>query len=142
MSICISLALEVREIFLSLQIGFSLETAAIVVAILESISELDLSLKVTDLRYVKLCTSYSFLGLYIILSLNPSGVIVIMFVLTGTISNAYHLQIGYNTIRFFLLFSIKDNVISEAKVKEDLTFSADNIFWSSTLSLIFSLGRC
>ena len=48
MSARISLALEAREMFLSLDMGFSLERTAVVWAIVESISGLDASLEVTD----------------------------------------------------------------------------------------------
>ena len=51
MSVRISLALEAREMFLSLNIVFSLERGAVVWAILESIFGLNPSLEMTDPRY-------------------------------------------------------------------------------------------
>ena len=72
MSVRISLALEAREMFLSLHKGFSLERANVVWAILESISGLDSSSAMTDPRYLKLFIPY--LGI----SLDPSGLFVII----------------------------------------------------------------
>ena len=57
---CISRILELREIHLSFQTGFNLVNAAIVCAILESISGLEPSSVMTDLRYLKLVTVSSF----------------------------------------------------------------------------------
>ena len=56
----ISRILELREILLSIQIGFSLVNAAVVCAILESISGLEPSLVITEPRYLKLVTVSSF----------------------------------------------------------------------------------
>ena len=47
---------ELREIFLSFQTGFSLVNAAVVCAILESISGLELSSVITEPRHFKLVT--------------------------------------------------------------------------------------
>ena len=52
---CIS---ELREILLSFQTGFNLVSAAIVCAILESISGLEPSSVVTEPRYLKIVTVY------------------------------------------------------------------------------------
>ena len=52
----ISRILELREILLSIQIGFSLVNAAVACAILESISGLEPSSVITELRYLKLVT--------------------------------------------------------------------------------------
>ena len=52
----ISRILKLREILLSFQTGFSLVNAAVVCAILESISGLELSSAITELRYLKLVT--------------------------------------------------------------------------------------
>ena len=52
----ISCILEVREILLLFWTGFNLVNAAIVCAILESISGLELSSVITDPRYLKLLT--------------------------------------------------------------------------------------
>ena len=59
MSFCISLALEAREMFLSLHIGFSLKVAAVDWAILESISILVPSLEMADPRCLKFFISSS-----------------------------------------------------------------------------------
>ena len=53
---CISLILELKEILLSIQTGFSLVNAAVVCAILESISGLEPSSVITESRYLKLVT--------------------------------------------------------------------------------------
>ena len=52
----ISRVLELREMLLSIQIGFSLFNAAVACAILESISGLEPSSVVTEPRYLKLVT--------------------------------------------------------------------------------------
>ena len=52
----ISRILELREILLSIQIGFSLINAAVGCVILESISGLGPSSVITETRYLKLVT--------------------------------------------------------------------------------------
>ena len=52
----ISRILELREILLSFQTGFNLVSAAVVCAILESISGLEPSSVITEPRYLKLVT--------------------------------------------------------------------------------------
>ena len=52
----ISRILELREILLSIQTGFSLVNAVVACAILESISGLEPSSVVTEPRYLKLVT--------------------------------------------------------------------------------------
>ena len=52
----ISRILKLREILLSIQIGFSLVNVAVVCAILESISGLEPSSVITEPRYLKLVT--------------------------------------------------------------------------------------
>ena len=56
----ISWILELREILLSLQTGFNLVNAAVVCAVLESISGLEPSSVITEPRYLKLVTFSSF----------------------------------------------------------------------------------
>ena len=56
----ISRILELREIVLSFQTGFNLVNAAVVCAILESISGLESSLVITEPRYLKLVNVSSF----------------------------------------------------------------------------------
>ena len=52
----ISRILELREIVLSFQTGFSLVNAAVVCAVMESISGLEPSSVITEPRYLKLVT--------------------------------------------------------------------------------------
>ena len=59
----ISGILELKEILLSIQTSFSLVSAAVVCAILESISGLEPSLVITESRYLKLVTVSSFVHL-------------------------------------------------------------------------------
>ena len=56
----ISRILELREILLSIQTGFSLVNAAVAFAILESISGLKPSSVITEPRYLKFVTVSSF----------------------------------------------------------------------------------
>ena len=56
----ISRILELREILLSFQTGFYLVNAAVVCAILESISGLEPSSVITEPKYLKLVTVSSF----------------------------------------------------------------------------------
>ena len=60
----ISRILELREILLSFQTGFNLVNAAVLCAILDSISGLEPSSVITELRYVKFetVTSLKYLG--------------------------------------------------------------------------------
>ena len=55
----ISRILELREILLSFQTGFSLVNAAVVCAILENVSGLEPSSVITEPRYLKLVTVHS-----------------------------------------------------------------------------------
>ena len=57
---CISRILELREILLSIQSGFNVVNAAVVCAILESISDLEPKSVMTEPRYLKLVTVSSF----------------------------------------------------------------------------------
>ena len=52
----ISRILELKEMFLSFQTGFNLVNATVVCAILESISGLEPSSVISELRYLKLVT--------------------------------------------------------------------------------------
>ena len=63
--------LELREILLSIQTGFSLVNAAAVCAILESISGLEPSLVITEPRYLKLVAVSSFCPFTLISVLMP-----------------------------------------------------------------------
>ena len=56
----ISRTLELREILLSFQTGFNIVSAAVVYAILESISGLEPSSVITEPRYLKLVKSFKF----------------------------------------------------------------------------------
>ena len=75
----ISRILELREILLSFQTGFSLANAAVTCAILESISGLELSSVITELRYLKPVTVSSFCQFTLI-----SGVVCRQVGLLGT----------------------------------------------------------
>ena len=70
--------LELREILLSFQIGFSLVNAAVVCAILESISGLEPSSVITEPRYLKLVTVSSFCPFTLISVLMPLGAYTMM----------------------------------------------------------------
>ena len=62
----ISRILELREILLSIQTGFSLVNAAVVSAILESISGLEPSSVITEPRYLKLVKSCLYTIIYVV----------------------------------------------------------------------------
>ena len=80
---CIS---ELREILLSFQTGFNLVNAAVVCAILESISGLELSSGITEARYLKLVTVSSFYPFILISVLMPLVLFVISLVFSALIS--------------------------------------------------------
>ena len=67
----ISCILELREILLSIQTGFSVVNAAVVCAILESISGFESSSVITEPRYLKLVTVSSFSPFTLISVLMP-----------------------------------------------------------------------
>ena len=67
--------LELREMLLSFQTGFSLVNAAVVCAILESISGLEPSSFITESRYLKLVTVSSFLSIHFDLCVDATGVV-------------------------------------------------------------------
>ena len=71
---CISRILELREILLSIQTGFSLVNAVVACAILESISGLEPSSVITEPRYLKLVT-VSLLSIYFDLCVDATGVV-------------------------------------------------------------------
>ena len=74
----ISRILELREILLSFQTSFSLINAAVVCAIMESISSLEPSSVIREPRYVKLVTVSSFYAFTLISVLMP----LVFFVLS------------------------------------------------------------
>ena len=82
----ISRILELREILPSFQTGFNLITAAIVCAILESISGLEPSSLLTEPRYLKLVTVSSFCHFTLIFVLMPLVLFVISLVFSALIS--------------------------------------------------------
>ena len=67
----ISRILEPREVLSSIQTGFSLVSAAVVCAVLESISGLEPSSVITEPRYLKLVTVSSFCPFTLISVLMP-----------------------------------------------------------------------
>ena len=73
----ISRILELREILLSFQNGFSLVNVAVVCAILESISGLEHSSVLTEPRYLKLVTVSSFCPFTLISVMMPLVLFVI-----------------------------------------------------------------
>ena len=80
---CISRILELREIFLSIQTGFTLVNAAVVCAILESISGLEPSSVITEPRYLKLVTVSSFCP-FTLICVDATGVVCHQLGLLGT----------------------------------------------------------
>ena len=84
----ISRILELREILLSILTGFSTDNAAVVCAILESISGLEPSSVLTEPRYLKLVTVSSFCPFTLISVLMPLVLFVISLVFLALISIA------------------------------------------------------
>ena len=82
----ISRILELKEILLSFQSGFSLVNAAVVCAILESISGLEPSSVITEPRYLKLVTVSSVYPFTLISVLMPLVLCVISLVFSALIS--------------------------------------------------------
>ena len=82
----ISRILELREIFLPIQTGFSLVNAAVVYAVLESISGLEPSSVITEPRYLQLVTVSSFYPFTLISVLMPLVLFVISLVFLVLIS--------------------------------------------------------
>ena len=78
--------MELREILLSFQTGFSLANAAVVCAILGSISGLEPSLVITEPRYLKLATVSSFCPFTFLSLLMPLVLFVINLVFSALIS--------------------------------------------------------
>ena len=78
--------LEMREILLSFQTGFNLVNAAVVCAILESISGLEPLSIITQSRYLKLVTFSSFCPFTLISVLMPLVLFVISLVFSALIS--------------------------------------------------------
>ena len=78
--------LELREILLSIQIGFSLVNAAVGCAILQSNSGLEPSSVITEPRYLKLVTVSSFCQFTLISVLMPLVLFVISLVFSALIS--------------------------------------------------------
>ena len=82
----ISRILELREILLSFQSGFSLVNVVVVYAILESISGLEPSSVITEPRYLKLVTVSSVYPFTLISVLMPLVLFVISLVFSALIS--------------------------------------------------------
>ena len=77
--------LELGELLLSFQTGFSLVNAAVVCAILESISGLEPSSVITEPRYLKLVTASNFCPFTLISVLMPLVLFVISLVFSTLI---------------------------------------------------------
>ena len=99
---CISHILDLREILLSIQTGFSLVKAAVVCAILESISGLEPSSVITKPRYLKLVTTSSFYPFTLISVLMPLVLFVTSLVFSALISMPTQYSFAYlaYTIQF------------------------------------------
>ena len=82
----ISRILELREILMSFRTGFNLVNAAVVCAILESISGLEPSSVITEPRYSKLVTVSSFCPFTLISVLMPLVLFVISLGFSALIS--------------------------------------------------------
>ena len=82
----ISSILELRETLLSFQTGFNLVNAAVVCAILESISGLEPPSVTTEPRYLKPVTVSSFYPFTLISVLMPLVLFVIILVFSALIS--------------------------------------------------------
>ena len=78
--------MELREILLSIQTGFSLVNVAVVCAILESISGLEPMSVTTEPRHVKLVTDTSVCSFTLIYVLMPLVFFVISLVFSAVIS--------------------------------------------------------
>ena len=79
----ISRILELRDILLSFQTNFNLVNAAVVCAILESISVLEPSSVITEPRYLKLVTVSSFCPFTFNFCVVATGVVCNQLVLLG-----------------------------------------------------------
>ena len=82
----VSCILELREILMSFQTGFSLVNAAVICAFLESISGLEPSSVITEPRYLKHVTVSSFCPFTLISVLMPLMLFVISLVFPALIS--------------------------------------------------------
>ena len=82
----ISCTLELRDILLSFQTGFNLVNAAVVCAILESISGFKPSSIITQYSYLKLVTVSSFCPFILISVMMPLALFVISLVFSALIS--------------------------------------------------------
>ena len=80
----ISRILELREILMSIQTGFSFVNAAVVCAILENISGLEPSSGITEPRYLKLVTVSGFCPFIFYLCVDATGFVCHQLGLLGT----------------------------------------------------------
>ena len=109
----ISRILELREILLSIQTGFSLVNAAVACAILESISGLEPSSVITERRYLKLeaCVCLKPLSIHFDLCVDATGVVCHQLSLLGTDLHAVgcggfaKALININIIAFIIFFT-------------------------------------
>ena len=75
---------ELREILLSFPTGFNLVNAAVFSATLESISGLEPSSVIIELRYLEACDCLKLLFIYFYLCVDVTGVVCHQFGLLGT----------------------------------------------------------
>ena len=78
--------MELREILLSIQTGFSFANAAVACAVLESISGLEPSSVIPEPRYLKFVTVSSFYPFTLISVFTPLVLFVISLVFSALIS--------------------------------------------------------
>ena len=81
---CISRILELREIVLSIQTGFSLVNAAVACAILKSFSGLEPSSVITDPQVFEACDCLKLLSIHFDLCVDATGVACHQLCLLGT----------------------------------------------------------
>ena len=122
----ISCILELRQILLSFQTGFSLVNAAVVCAVLESISGLEPSSVVTEPRYLKLV---KLLSIHFELCVDATGVVCHQLGLLGIDLHAVgcgaFVKMLNSICQFFFLSCY---VISKAEVCDCSASNADNAF--------------
>ena len=95
---------ELREIPLSFQTAFSLVNAALVCAILESISGLEPSSVITEPRYLKLVTVSSFCP-FTLICVDATGVVCHQLGLLGTDLQAVQNRVWTLNVIFVFVFA-------------------------------------
>ena len=117
----ISHIFELREMLLLFQIGFILVSAAVIYAILESISSLEPLSVITEPRYLKpACDCFKFLSTCFDLCVDS----------TGDVCHAAEALLRHSTdfFQFFFLTCEAINVISKAEIGDCSASKADSTF--------------